>query len=123
MKSYVLRAPDEVWTSLGWGDATSDTHRSKLAGTLAPAEVEGLFAALKQNKESVISGGSPSDVPSGGHIGYGFTVEDEGEVGVLMTVEVYPRMVAETELVEVGITPSPPSDKVPIHRSLKSAKL
>lgn len=122
--SYVLRAPDSFWAAMDWSDASSDTRRSTFSGILNNGEADALLAYLKQTKESTISKTQPSEVSPGGHVGVAFTEDEEAEgTGLLMSVEIYPRAIPGTELIELGISPSPPSDKVPVHHSLKRLAL
>jgi hypothetical protein len=121
----IVRAPESFWNQIGWADAKSDAHRSGLSVVLTPDQADTLMQAIEQTKGAEVSSASPALVRDGGRVGFAFSVSDENESGVLMSVEVYPRILSQDGSVELGIQPSELSekDKNLVHPSLKRMAL
>jgi RNA polymerase sigma factor (sigma-70 family) len=118
VQSQVIGAPESFWNEIGWDTAKSDMRRSTLAGVLTPEQADTLLKALKDTKGAEISNTSLAERSNGEYVGVGFGIADDQETGVLMGIDLYPRIAADGQSVDLEIRPSAVSTNTPIHPSL-----
>ncbi len=121
LDSQVIAAPESFWDQIGWGAAKSETRRSTVAGVLTPAQLDLLLKALKGCDGSEISNSSRASGPDGERMGIGFAMKDEQSDGMLMGIDIYPRIVSDATAVDLGLLPSALSAGTPVHDSIKQA--
>jgi len=119
VQSQVIGAPDNFWNQIGWADAKSEAHRSTVAGVLSSDQLDMLLTALKATAGSELSNTSLARGGNGEYVGIGFTLSDEHGEGVVMGIDVCPRIGADGESVELEIRPSAVSTNTPIYPSLR----
>jgi RNA polymerase sigma factor (sigma-70 family) len=121
VQAQVLEAPESFWDQIGWGASRSDARRSSLSGVLTPEQVEILLKALQDTEDSGVSNASRSTVPDGERIQWGWMLQDDREAGMLMRIDVHPRIAPDGESVDLALEPSPVSADTTIHSSLRPA--
>jgi hypothetical protein len=122
VQSQVVGAPENFWSKIGWADAKSDARRSTVAGILTSEQLETLLSALKETVGSELSNTSLAKGGDGERLGVGFSLSDDSGDGAVMGIDLYPRMSADGQSVELEIRPSAVSTNTPIYPSLKPAK-
>ena len=119
VESQVIGAPENYWESIGWGSARSETRRSTLAATLTGEQRELLLASLKETPGSELSNLSHAQGADGERLGIGFSLDDGTNAGVLMAIDIFPRIAANGQAVDLGLVPSPVNDPSRVHSSLR----
>ena len=115
VQSQMVGAPESFWTQIGWGIAKSEMRRSSLAGVLTRNQLEILLRALKETKGAEISNTSTPTGRDGERMQFGFSMADDNQSGVLMGIDVYPRIATDGRSVDLEIRPSAVSTNTPIH--------
>jgi RNA polymerase sigma factor (sigma-70 family) len=117
--SFVVQAPKNFWSQIGWGDAKSDTRRSTVTGVLTSEQVDTLLQALKETEGATISNESVAKRSEGEYLGIGFaTVDDNNEAGTLMSIDVYARIGPDAKSIDLELHPSLLPTNAEIHPSL-----
>lgn len=120
VQSQVVTAPETFWSEIGWANARSEMRRSTLAGVLTFEQLDLLVAALKETKDGLPSNTSTPKGRDGERMALGWSAsEDNGDEGMLMDIEMYPRITADGQSVDHEIRPSVTSTNVPVHPALR----
>jgi RNA polymerase sigma factor (sigma-70 family) len=122
VQAQVLEAPESFWNQIGWDRSRSDARRSTLSGVLTPEQVEDLRTALQDTEGSGISNASLSTVLDGERIQWGWMLRDDQEAGMLMRIDLHPRIAPDGESVDLELQPSAVTTNTPIHSSMAPAK-
>lgn len=123
VQSQVVGAPENFWDEIGWGSFKSDTRRSALACMLTPEQLGSLIQALKEAKDADISNTSSATGPDGERMGFALSrsEDDESQSGVLMNIDLYPRIAPNGLSVDLELLPNNETSTVPIHGSLRQS--
>jgi len=120
--SRLVAGPESFWERTGWGPAKSDVRQSTLVAELAPEQVSALLSTLKDVERAKVSNVSQAERRSGEYLGLAFSISDEEGDGVMMCIDLYPRIAADGQSVELELRPpATPIDSSKIHPSLLSA--
>jgi len=119
VNSQTVMAPDTFWDQIGWGSYKSDTRRSTLAGVLTPEDTASLIQALKESQGAEISNASSAKSRDGEPMGFSYVTADEQETGKLIGIDLFPRLAPDGASVDLALSPSPDSPRIPIHSSLR----
>ncbi len=120
-KPQVIAAPETFWNEIGWGEARSDAHHSAVAGLMKQSEVDTLLAAAKSAPGADFSNVSRAERKEGEYLAFGFSVDDEAGTGVMLSLDVRPRLSPDDQSVTLEIQPSDFGTNAPVHPSLHSA--
>jgi RNA polymerase sigma factor (sigma-70 family) len=124
VQSQVVGAPESFWDEIGWGAFKSDTHRSALACLLTPEQLGSLIQALKETKDAGMPNPSPPSTCRDGEriqIAWAIREDNESQSGLLMRIDLYPRIAPDGLSVDLELLPSSVSSDNAIHRSLRQA--
>ncbi len=122
VQSQLVGAPESFWDEIGWGAFKSDTRRSTLACILTPEQLGSLSQAINETKDAGMAGASPPVTGSDGErmqLSWGIPEVNESQSGLLMGIDLYPRISPDGLSVDLELLPSSESSAVPIHSSLK----
>jgi len=121
IESRIVGAPESFWEQIGWSAFKSDTRRSTLAAVLTPDQLDTLLMALKETKDANLSNVSLAKRRDGEYLGVAFSMTDDADQkgGVLMAIDVYPRITRDGASVDLELRPSPVPTDIEIHSSLK----
>jgi hypothetical protein len=121
VQSQVVGAPESFWDEIGWGAFKSDTRRSMLACMLTPEQLGSLIQALKEAKDAGMTNPSPVTGPDGERMQVAWAIpeHDESQSGLLMHIDLYPRIAPDGLSVDLELVPSSESSTTPIHGSLR----
>ena len=121
VQSQVVGAPESFWDEIGWGSFKSDTRRSTLACMLTPEQLGSLIQALEEAKDAGISNISSPTGPDGKRMGFAWSrkEDNESQSGVLMNIDLYPRIAPDGQSVDLELLPNNEPLTVPIHGSLR----
>jgi hypothetical protein len=122
VQAQVLEAPESFWDQIGWGASRSDARRSTLSGVLTPEQVAVLLQAVQDTEDAGVSNASRSTVLEGERIQWGWMLQDDLEAGMLMRIDLHPRVAPDGESVDLELQPSPVPTNTAIHSSLQPAK-
>ena len=123
IQSQMVSAPETFWDQIGWGDAKSDARRSTVAGILTPDQLNTLVMVLKATDGSNLSNTSLAKRADGEYVGLGFAKDDNhGGSGMMMGIDLYPRIGADNQSVVLEMHPSTVSSNIDIHPSLVAPK-
>ncbi|MGO8928401.1 MAG: RNA polymerase sigma factor [Limisphaerales bacterium] len=121
VQSQGVGAPESFWDEIGWGSFKSDTRRSTLACMLTPEQLGSLIQALEEAKDAGISNISSPTGPDGKRMGFAWSrkEDNESQSGVLMNIDLYPRIAPDGQSVDLELLPNNEPLTVPIHGSLR----
>lgn len=120
VQSQVVTAPETFWSQIGWANAKSEMRRSTLAGVFTCEQLDLLVGALQETKDGMLSNTSTPKGRDGERMALGWSAsEDNGDEGMLMDIEMYPRITADGQSVDLEIRPSVTSTNVPVHPALR----
>jgi hypothetical protein len=121
VQSQAIGAPESFWDEIGWGSFKSDTRRSTLACMLTPEQLGSLIQALKEAKDAGISNMSSPTGPDGKRMGFAWSrkEDDESQSGLLMNIDLYPRIAPDGLSVDLELLPNNEPLTVPIHGALR----
>ena len=124
VQSQIVGAPESFWDEIGWGSFKSYTHRSTLACILTPEQLGSLIQVLKETKDAGMTNMSPATGPDGKRMGFAWSrkEDDESQSGVLMNIDLYPRIAPDGLSVDLELLPNSETSTVPIHGSLRQAE-
>jgi len=121
IKSRMLMAPEAFWEQIGWGPYRSDTHRSTLAGDLTAQQADLLVKAVKETADGAVAwspGATGWDGQSMG-VGYFASEDDDAASGIMMNVDVVPRIAPDGESVDLELATGIVPPGTPLHQSLR----
>lgn len=105
LQSQMVGAPDQFWQQIGWGQYASGTHRSTLAGVLRLDQADALIQALRDTDQAWLSNTSTATNRDGELFGVSWAVDGEPGDGVLMKIDLYPRVASDGRSVDVELRP------------------
>jgi RNA polymerase sigma factor (sigma-70 family) len=124
VQSQIVGAPESFWDEIGWGSFKSDTRRSTLACILTPEQLSSLIQVLKEAKDAGMTNMSPATGPDGKRMEFGWSrkEDNESQSGVLMSIDLYPRIAPDGLSVDLELLPNNETLTVPIHGSLRQTE-
>jgi RNA polymerase sigma factor (sigma-70 family) len=122
VRTQVIGAPDSFWESIGWANAKSDSRRSSIAAVLTPDQVDLLLTAIEHAKDGSRSNVSTVTGDDGDLMQLGWSVDDDAGEGMLMGIDVYPRLTPDSQAIELELSPSKPPAENRIHSLLRQSE-
>jgi RNA polymerase sigma factor (sigma-70 family) len=119
IQTQVIGAPESFWESIGWRNAKSDSRRSSIAAVLTPAQVDLLLTAVEHAKDGSLSNVSSVTGEDGELMQLGWSVDDDNGDGLLMGIDIYPRLTSDCQAVELELSPSKPPTEHRVHSLLR----
>jgi hypothetical protein len=122
VQSQLVGAPDSFWDKIGWGAFKSDTHRSTLAAVLTPDRLDSLLQAVKETKDAGMANPSPPRICRDGEriqLSWAIPEVNESQSGLLMGIDLYPRIAPDSLSVDLELLPSVVSSNEVAHGSLR----
>ncbi len=119
VRSQLVAAPDGFWNQIGWQDAKSDTRCSALTCLLTSEQSETLIEAVGETEGGMIPTASLTKEHDGQLFGIGYSQWDNGQPGVLMGIDIVPRIASDGESVNIEVRPTPVSESTPVHSLLR----
>ncbi len=118
-KTVAVRAPESFWNGIGWGGVSSQTRRSTLSGVLTAEDATLLIATLRESEDAAVTEESLATSQEGGYVGLGWTNSPEdGEIGMLMMMELRARILPDTGEIQIELSPSADAKTAPVDSSL-----